>query len=613
MSGAAAPPRDAPIQASGPRAEYIRRLAERRAASARLERREASLSGARLAVAAAGAAVLYAWLAAGAVSAWWMAAPAAAFAGLAAAHERVIRARRRLDRAAAFYQRCLDRLDHRWAGRGEPGLRFIQPGHLFAADLDLFGEGSLFEMLCTARTRAGEEALATWLRAPAPGAEVRQRQEAVRELAPNLDLREDLASLGADVRAGVHPEELAGWAAGDVALRSAGHRLGAALLSTLTVTGAAIWLLGLAGPSPFLAAAAAQSIVAMKLRPRVRRVLASAESAARDLALLSQVLERLEKERFASARLAALRAALDTAGVPPSRRIASLHRLIRRLDQRRNQLFAALAAALLWATQIAYALERWRETSGSAVPRWLAAVGEIEALCSLAAHAYENPGHPFPDLADASSPAGPWLDAEAIGHPLIPEERCVRNDLALGGEAPAVLIVSGSNMSGKSTLLRTVGVNVILAMAGAPVRARRLRLSPMVVGASIRTQDSLQSGTSRFYAEITRLRDIVDLTRGPLPVLFLIDEMLHGTNSHDRRIGAEAVVKGLVERGAAGLVTTHDLALAGITEALGGRAASVHFEDHLEDGLMRFDYLMRPGIVRKSNALELMRSVGLDL
>jgi DNA mismatch repair ATPase MutS len=176
-----------------------------------------------------------------------------------------------------------------------------------------------------------------------------------------------------------------------------------------------------------------------------------------------------------------------------------------------------------------------------------------------------------------------------------------------------VLIVSGSNMSGKSTLLRTVGTNAVLALAGAPVRARRLLLSPLQVGASIRVQDSLQAGASRFYAEITRLRQIVELTKGPLAVLFLLDEILHGTNSHDRRIGAEGVVRGLIERGAIGLVTTHDLALTRIVDELGSRAANVHFEDHLEAGKMSFDYLLRPGVLQRSNALELMRSVGLEV
>jgi DNA mismatch repair ATPase MutS len=188
----------------------------------------------------------------------------------------------------------------------------------------------------------------------------------------------------------------------------------------------------------------------------------------------------------------------------------------------------------------------------------------------------------------------------------------VRNDIRLSIEL-RVQVVSGSNMSGKSTLLRTIGVNAVLAHAGAPVRARRLRLTPLAVGASIRTLDSLQGGTSRFYTEIKRLRQLVDLARGPRPVLFLLDELLHGTNSHDRKIGSEAVIRTLVERGAIGLLTTHDLALAQIVDELAPRAANVHFEDHLENGKITFDYRLHPGLVRKSNALELMRSVGLDV
>jgi DNA mismatch repair ATPase MutS len=295
-------------------------------------------------------------------------------------------------------------------------------------------------------------------------------------------------------------------------------------------------------------------------------------------------------------------------------RLAALGRLIDLLDARRNQLFLPLSSLLLWATQLAHAIESWRTISGPAVPRWLATVGEFEALCALASYAWENPDDPFPQVVAAGD--GPRFDGEGLGHPLIPGDVCVRNDVRLAadgsGDGPRALVISGSNMSGKSTLLRTVGVNTVLALAGAPVRARRLMLTPLSVGATLRVHDSLQAGTSRFYAEITRLRKIVDLTAGTPPPLFLLDEMLNGTNSRDRRIGAEAVLKGLIGRGGVGLVTTHDLALSEIAEALAPRAANVHFEDHLEDGQMTFDYICRPGVMTKSNALELMRAVGLD-
>ena len=190
--------------------------------------------------------------------------------------------------------------------------------------------------------------------------------------------------------------------------------------------------------------------------------------------------------------------------------------------------------------------------------------------------------------------------------------KCVRNPVTLNEQVPA-RIVSGSNMSGKSTLLRTVGINTVLALAGAPVRADRLRIAPMAIGATLRIQDSLQAGRSRFFAEITRLRQLVDLAKGPLPLLFLLDEILNGTNSHDRRVGAESLLRGLIGLGAVGLVTTHDLALAEIADRLEAGAENVHFADHFEGGTMHFDHRMRPGVVRHSNALALMRAVGLDV
>ncbi len=606
----------APVSGPSPRDVYAARRRDRLAQAARRERQEASLSGVRLVLAVIAA--MLAWLAFGraALSGWWLLAPAAAFVIVAVVHDGVIRARRRLIRSAAFHERGLARLDHDWIGASEPGDRFLNTGDLLAADLDLFGRGSLFQLLCTARTRAGEEALAAWLLHPASRDEALSRQEAVRELTPRLDLREDLFLLGEDVRAGVHPDELAAWGAASRDLVPRRWSIVGWLLSLVTIAAVMAWGAGWAGPLPLTVAGLAQAGFALAWRRRVREIVGAATGAARDLLLLSQVLERLEAEPAGSPFLAALRAALEADGAPPSRRIARLHRLMERLDARRNQLFAPVAAALLWTTQIAFALERWRARSGPAIAGWLRAVGEYEAICSLASHAFENPQDVYPELLEERGGAGertPRFEGKALGHPLIPPGRCVANDLSLGGDAPAVLIVTGSNMSGKSTLLRTVGVNTVLAMAGAPVRAAVLRLTPMAVGASIRTQDSLHDGTSRFYAEITRLRRIVDLTRADLPVMFLLDEMLHGTNSHDRRIGAEAVVAGLVERGAIGMVTTHDLALAHIAESLGRKAACVHFEDHLEGGRITFDYVMRPGVVRKSNALELMRSVGLDV
>jgi DNA mismatch repair ATPase MutS len=303
-----------------------------------------------------------------------------------------------------------------------------------------------------------------------------------------------------------------------------------------------------------------------------------------------------------------LRAALDVQGHPVSGRIQKLNRLMELLDSSDHLLVRMIGALILWKPQILFAIEKWRRKSGPLLRQWLAALGEFEALSALANYGFEHPADPFPEFSEDS----PRFEGEGLAHPLMSETRAVRNDLLLGGEL-RVLVISGSNMSGKSTLLRTVGVNAVMAFAGGPVRARRLLLSPLSVGASIRLVDSLQDGVSRFYAEIVRLRKLVDLTAEAVPLLFLLDEFLHGTNSHDRKIGAEAIVRGLVERNAIGLVTTHDLALAHIADVLAPKAANVHFEDQLQEGKMTFDYVMRSGVVNKSNALELMRSIGLEV
>jgi hypothetical protein len=594
---------------SDPRSAYTERLEARRRAVAGHDQRHRTIGNLRLMV-FIGAGVM-AWLIWGrdAIGALWLGLPAAVFVCLIVAHERVLRARRAAGRAVAHYERALARLEGQWAGHGETGERFLDGSHPYAADLDLFGQASLFELLSTARTRMGEETLAHWLLESAEPAVLQARHEAIAELRPMLDLREDLAVLGEDVRTGVHPAELAAWGEGrrDALLESRLARAVALAMPCLVAVSAVLW--GMEGwRDPFFAMLAAVALFIARYRRVVARVVEAVDQPAHDLALLEKVLARLEREQFTSARLMELRAALDVTGLPPSARIGKLNRLIEMLDSRDNPFMKVVGPLMLWTEQLAFAIEAWRTVSGTALRRWLAAVGEIEALCCLAAYAFEHPADVFPEFASD----GACFEGDEMAHPLLDATRVVRNSVRLGGDL-RVLIVSGSNMSGKSTLLRTVGINAVLAQAGGPVCARRLKLSRLALGASIRTMDSLQDGTSRFYAEIKRLHQIMELTAGPLAVLFLLDELLHGTNSHDRRIGAEAIVRGLVERGAMGLVTTHDLALAQVVEGLAPRAANVHFEDQFENGRMTFDYRLHAGVVEKSNALELMRSVGLEV
>ncbi|MPZ20208.1 MAG: DNA mismatch repair protein MutS [Luteitalea sp.] len=623
------------MPSADPAAEYTHRLDARRVALTLQEKRHITVGNYRLLIVVIGVAMAIAAFAADAFSGWWLVVPAVLVWWLGGRLQRAETERAKLARAVTFYDRGLARIDGRWAGTGESGARFLDEHHPYTLDLDIFGDASLFELLSTARTRMGEETLAGWLRGPAPPEEVRARQEAIAELGPRLDLREDIAVVGESARAGVHPEALAAWGERPPILTRSPFRAVAWVVSALGALVVLTLIASIFAPVETLdelpedvvpTVRAASLLIVMtviailwRFKRRTDRIISEAQAAAQDLELLAGVLDRLEAESFRAPHLARLRAELDIEGDPPSRRIAQLNRLMDLLDSRHNMIVALLAPLVLFDLHLAYALEDWRQTSGPAMRRWLNAVGDIEALSSLAAYRYEHPQDVFPELVQE----WPCFDGEAVSHPLLAEKVAVPNDVHIGDltghpselakSARQVLVVSGSNMSGKSTLLRTVGVNAVLAQAGAPVRARRLQLSPLNVGASIRLQDSLQEGTSRFYAEITKLRQIMDTAGSRPPVLFLIDEFLHGTNSHDRRIGAEAIVRGLVRRHAIGLVTTHDLALAHIADALGARGANVHFQDHLEDGRMHFDYRLRAGVVEKSNAIELMRSVGLEV
>lgn len=587
-----------------PTQEYAQRLATREGRVARFEQIHIRLGNQRLLVAVA-MAVMF-WLAVWrhAFSLWWLTLPIAIFFALIVYHSKILEAKSHAERAVAFYRHGVARIEDRWAGIGETGVRFNDPHHVYAADLDLFGSGGLFQLLSLARTRMGEDTLARWLLAPAPLDEIQERQLAVTELRTKLDLREDLAVAGEDARVGVHPEALAHWAEAPNRLQRQWMRTLSPLLALCAIGSAVVW--GLWGhPMPLAVVLIIEAILARPVRKHMDEILQGAEHQFEDLELLSGLLARLERERFQSPRLQSLAQQLTSHYLPGSQAIARLRTIVDCIASRDNLFVKLINLPVLYSVQVAYAAEAWRREHGSAVRRWIEVIGEIEALLSLAAYSYEHPIDPFPDFGSGVA----CFEANALGHPLLSSAKCVRNDVRVCGET-RVLLISGSNMSGKSTLLRAVGINTVLAMAGAPVRAERLSLTALRVGASIRVNDSLQEGSSRFYAEITRLRDIFELANGEPPVLALLDELLQGTNSHDRKIGAEGVVRALLRHGAIGFISTHDLAL---TDIEGGNVHNIHFEDEFQDGKIRFDYKLREGVVTKSNGLELMRSIGLEV
>jgi MutS domain V len=596
------------VPSVAPRAEYSRRVEELSVERSVLQRRERLVGFVQLGLGAFCLAWILFRLSHFSRTDLLVLIPIALFVIIANLHGRLLRVVSLRTRAIAFYEQGLARLNGTWAGSGATGERFLQPFDPCARDLDLFGRASLFELLCTARTRAGEETLARWLIAPAPPDEVRVRQAAAIELSPRLRFRENLSILGEDIKLGVHPAQLATWGEAESGLPSGMIRVVAPLLAIAWFVSVLAWQLW--GASGFLALATTAVNLGMshRFRLRLNEATHAAEEAGQDLMLLSQVLTAFEREEFSSPRLLQLQTQLKQQGMPPSRAIAKLNRLVEFLEGARNPIVRMFDPVLFYRLQLVLATESWRRRFGPSLRLWLDAAGELEALAALGGYTYEHPEDVFPEFVDYA----PCFEAEALAHPLIPRERGVANDLRLDRDLQ-LIIVSGPNMAGKSTFLRGIGVNAVLAQSGAPVRAAKLKLSPLTVTASICVLDSLEGGISRFYAEIHRLKQIMDLTGGSAPVLFLLDELLSGTNSHDRLIGTRSIVTRLVERGAVGLVSTHDLALTAIPQEIGSKAINCHFEDHLKDGELRFDYKLYPGIVQTSNALPLMRSIGLEV
>ena len=536
-----------------------------------------------------------------------LSAPVVLFIVLAVLQEKLLIAIRYRRRAIAFYQRGLARLNDEWAGGGETGERFLDGEHPYARDLDLFGRASLFEYLSIARTRAGEGFLARWLLHAAPPAEIGMRQAAVRELQARVKFRERLFCAGETVRLGVHPEALSAWGEAAPVVCKGRVRMVVSVLAILWILSLVVWAVRDL-PMVALLMTVLNFAYSHWIHARMEKAAGSLEKAASDLRLLAEVLAIVEVEEVSSPRLVTIKGVLRHDGTMPSAAIGKLARIVDLLESRHSLFARPLDLVTFWSAQLVFVAERWQQEYGPCIRRWLEAAGEFEALTSLSAFAHEHPRYAFPEFVQD----GPLFEGEELAHPLMPAGKAIANGLSLG--RPLQLIVlSGPNMAGKSTFIRAMGVNAVLAQCGAPVRASRLRMSPLQVAASICVLDSLAGGVSRFYAEIHRLKLIADLTESEVPVLFLLDELLSGTNSHDRLVGTQFVLREFVEHHAVGVVSTHDLALAQIPAAFGERAANFHFEDRIEDGRLVFDYKLKPGVVQTSNALKLMHAIGLGV
>lgn len=515
-----------------------------------------------------------------------------------------------LARRSSFYERGIDRLEGKWRGTGNTGMDFARDNHLYQNDLDILGDGSIFELISTTRSEVGAERLACFLLDPPTLEEARQRQDAVKELRAGTDLREEIAVLGRYQFQNCRREHFREWL--DMPILKVPSIIPTILLLCATAS-LALGLSGYAGILhwvqiarlliPLLAAQAGLGLVLMsRVRTRIKTLLALDG----DVSVLRGGIEVIGRQQFSSAKLRELAERLCRRGA--AARIRNLERFLIAMERREDVWLYGFSLWLAGGTQLVLAAERWRAKNQKDFEDWFDAWAEFEALSALACYAWEHPDHTFPELVDGDA----RFEAASLGHPLLPRDGCVRNEFALN-EATAFYVISGSNMAGKSTLLRAIGLNAVLASAGAPVCAIRARMTVFDVCASISIKDSLSEGKSKFLAEVERLRESIRVAETGRPVLFLVDEVLSGTNSRDRKIAANALICALVAYGAVGALSTHDLALTEIGEQAELRGVNMHMQSKNAEEPLAFDYILKPGISRQTNALAIVRMMGISV
>ena len=547
------------------------------------------------------------------------------FIGEVYVHRRVRRQERWHAALAGVASEGLLRLDRAW-DRLEAALppqerrvEAVGHGHPYAHDLDVVGRASLIRILGPVTSERGREIVGSWLLNTAPPHSAQERHGAVKELAARPELREEFTASGR-LEA---PDEIPGlrqfldWAEEDPwILSQLWIRAGAFILPPMLIAAIAADVF-IGAPPLWILPGLVELAVLRKVSPWARTVFPRAETGLPPLRAMVPQLELLANQRWSDPLLSSLGASLGSGDAAAHRHLQRLSRALDTVESRRNLVYAMFAPLLLLDVFLGVTLDRWRAEHGRSVRSWLEALGEWEALSALATLAHDHPAWSFPKFEE-----GPvtLLEAEALGHPLLAPDLCVRNDATVGPPG-TFLLVTGSNMSGKSTLLRAIGANVVLASAGAPVCATRLSLPPLRVHTSMRIDDSLSEGVSLFMAELLRIREIVEASGDGVPdagpVLYLLDEILHGTNTAERQVAARGVIRHLLSSGAIGAVSTHDLSLAEAAD-LRAAAESVHFREEVEEASgeggrprLTFDYQLREGIATTRNALKLLETVGL--
>jgi len=514
-----------------------------------------------------------------------------------------------IDKRCEYLERGIRRVTGRWQGRGRTGEEFVRENHLYQSDLNVIGDGSLFELMCTTRSEFGAERLADYLLEPVSLTESRRRQAAVQELREKAWLREEMNLLG-DFRS-----ENCGYPAFEAWLNQPPIASPTVVRHLLLLLSACTLVIGLGIFShalsfsmglPFaIVLIAMQTVAAAIYSRRVRPRLAQLRRLTNAFTILRQGLALMEKQEFRSPKLQEIVTRVQSQRAPAHLKV--VERLIRLVEQRDKEMFYYLSYLLAGGTQLVLAVDNWRSEHQQDFAGWVDAWAEFEALQAMANYAFEQRDTVFPELIEGD----PVFEAVRLGHPLLDSERCVCNDILLNAQSRFYLI-TGSNMAGKSTMLRTIGLNTVIALAGGPIRASSARLSRLTICASLALTDSLLEGKSKFLAEVARLSESIARSRSGEPVLFLIDEILSGTNSTDRIKAADVIVKALIKGGAVGAISTHDLGLASILIDSTVTSSLVHMESDNPDDPLDFDYLLKPGLSTESNALAIIRMMGIN-
>lgn len=533
------------------------------------------------------------------------------FIGLIKQHNRVVYQRNHYRFLQKINEAEIQRQENELKGFAE-GKQYLTSGHFYASDLDIFGKHSIFQLLNRTTTQLGEKTLAQWLLAPARTKEVQQRQAAVEELKSNIEWRQDFEARGKHGQEeGVAIAQLFDWGTQPAKILPKKWLITMTyIMPVVSLAAFAAMLLGFTTYHILFVPVFINGFLLGGSFKDIQDIHNKTSKSSATLKSYTQLLKSIEGANFSSEKLQKIKGLTASAEGTASQKISKLASILASLDQRQNLLFIFFANFLfLWDVIWTARLEKWRQTTRREIVGWLKAINQMEALNSLAGYAYANPAHSAPTISDKDY----LIDAVNLGHPLINAQERITNTMKLEGLGNS-MVITGSNMSGKTTFERTVGVNIVLALAGAPVCADSFVVSPMQVFTSMRTQDSLEENISSFYAELKRLKQLIDHleTTPRLPVIYLLDEILKGTNSQDRHLGAKALVFQLHGHKATGLVSTHDLEL-GILEEQTNFIQNYSFNSQIKGDQILFDYKLTPGICRSFNASKLMQNMGIEI